>query len=587
MTRELTVDWLVAGSGAAGMTSAIVAHQLGGRVLVVEKEPRYGGTTCKSGGVAWIPANSRQPDWGVSDSIEEAWAYLRGLIGDSVPEPRLRAYVEHASDMLDFMLRHSPVDFTPVPAYMDYYARQPGYKTGGRSMDPGEFDRRLLGGEAAHMRDDYATPLPFSITVHEMLRLGSKDARAVALGAKLLLRYWLDLPARLRGEPDRRMTLGSGLVGQLRYGLLQRDIPLWLNAPLRELCLENGRVIGALVEYNGQWVRVRSRHGVLLATGGFARNRALREQYQSGPVSDGWSAAAPGSTGDGILLGQAAGAATAFMGSAWWSPAFLAPGGQAQALISGKAYPGSIMVNRQGRRFTNEAQPYEDVVKDQYASEARGEGAVPCYLVFDARFRRRYAAGPVKPAWLQPDRRVPAEYFSSGLFTRAGSLAELAAKLGLDAQGLQATVAHFNVNARRGEDPDFQRGASVHDRFYADHRVQPNPCLGPLEEAPFYALRLEAGDLDTKGGLQCDQHARVLDEQGAVIPGLYAAGNTSAAVMGDTYPGAGATIGSAMTFGYLAARHAVGTGSVGGEMDTGDRADTRDDTCAREDTATQ
>ena len=556
MLREVTTDWLVAGSGAAGLTSAIVADQLGGRVLVVEKEGRYGGTTCKSGGVAWVPANSRQSQWGVRDSVEEGWAYLHSLIGDSVPQARLRAYAERAREMLDFMLQHSAVDFTPLPDYMDYYESKPGYKPGGRSMDPGAFDRRLLGEAASQIRDDYITLFPFGITVREMLRLARMDAGAFLLGARLALRYWLDLPARLRGEPDRRITLGAGLVAQLRYGLLQRDIPLWLNCPVHELCLENGRVSGALVERDGEQIRVHARRGVLLATGGFARNLTLREQHQQSPVSDNWTAAASGANGDAVQLGQAAGAALGFMGSAWWSPSYLPPDGQAQALISGKAYPGSIMVNRLGRRFTNEAQPYEDVVKDQYASEARGEGAVPCYLVFDARFRRRYAAGPVKPSRMQPDWRVPAEWFESGLLTRADSLAALATALGIDAEGLQATVRQFNEHARRGEDPDFQRGATLHDRFYADHRVQPNPSLGPLEEAPFYALRIQAGDLDTKGGLLCDEHGRVVNEAGDVIPGLYAAGNASAAVMGDTYPGAGATIGSAMTFGYLAARHA-------------------------------
>jgi 3-oxosteroid 1-dehydrogenase len=558
VVRDVTTDWLVAGSGAAGLTSAIVAHQLGGKVLVVEKEARYGGTTCKSGGVAWIPANSRQAQWGVQDSVEEGWTYLSSLIGDSVPEARLRAYAERAREMLDFMLQHSAVDFTPLPDYMDYYESRPGYKPGGRSMDPGAFDRRLLGDEARRIRDDYITLFPFSITVREMLRLGAMDGGAFLLGARLALRYWLDLPARLRGEPDRRISLGAGLVAQLRYGLLQRDVPLWLSTPVEELCVEDGRVTGALVSREGETLRVHARRGVLLATGGFARDLALRETWQQPPVSDVWSAAAPGATGDAVRLGQAVGAQLGFMGSAWWSPSYRPPGGTAQALISGKAYPGSIMVNRQGRRFTNEAQPYEDVVKDQYASEARGERAVPAWLIFDGRFRRRYAAGPVKPAWMQPDWRVPAAWFDSGLLTRADSLESLAEKLGIDAPGLLATVQRFNRHARSGEDPEFGRGATLHDRFYADHKVQPNPSLGPLEEAPFYALRIEAGDLDTKGGLACDEYGRVLDGAGNVITGLYAAGNASAAVMGDTYPGAGATIGSAMTFGYLAARHALG-----------------------------
>ncbi|MDP4918730.1 MAG: FAD-binding protein, partial [Haliea sp.] len=296
--------------------------------------------------------------------------------------------------------------------------------------------------------------------------------------------------------------------------------------------------------------------GVLLATGGFSHNAEMRRTYQQAPIGSEWTAAAPGATGDGIRLGQELGAALGFMGSAWWSPTYRMPKGPVLALIAGKAYPGSIMVNKKGLRFTNEAQPYEDVVKDQYASELRGEGAVPCYLVFDARYRQQYPVGHIKPGKMVGDGQLPEDLFSSGLLTRAESLEALAAALDIDAAGLAATVERFNRHAREGRDPDYGRGDTEHDRYYADPKVLPNPSLGPLETAPYYALRCDAGDLDTKGGLLCDEHARVLEESGAVSPGLYAAGNTSAAIMGDTYPGAGATIGSAMTFAYLAAQHA-------------------------------
>jgi 3-oxosteroid 1-dehydrogenase len=337
---------------------------------------------------------------------------------------------------------------------------------------------------------------------------------------------------------------------------MDRDIPLWLGAPMRELLVEEGRVVGAIIEREGERVTVRARRGVLLATGGFSHNVAMRRQYQQGPVSADWTGSAPGSTGDGIQMGKAVGAGLGFMGCAWWSPTYRLPDERSLALIAGKGYPRSIMVNKQGRRFTNEAQPYEDVVKDQYASELRGEGAVPCYLVFDSVFRRKYPVGHILPGKLEKDAMLAHSIFESGLLTRADTLAELAGKLDIDAAELEKTVGRFNEFARRGEDPDFGRGLSEHDRYYADKLCTPNPCLGPLEQGPFYALRCEAGDLDTKGGLDCDEHGRVLAESGAVIPGLYAAGNTSAAAMGDTYPGAGATIGSAMTFAYLAAQSA-------------------------------
>ncbi len=560
MAFDVETDWLIAGAGAAGMTSAVVAAQLGGDVLLVEKEPLYGGTTAKSGGVAWIPGNHRQREMGIEDSTEEGFQYLRGLIGDSVAEPRLRAFAERGPEMLQFMMEHSHVEYTPLPEYMDYYENTPGYKSGGRSMDPGAFSLRRLGPAAADIRighyDDIL--MPFNVTVVEGKRLGDMGVGAYLLGARLLLRYLLDLPARLKKQRDNRVTLGPGLIARLRKSMQDQNIPLWLNSPMRELITQEDRVVGAVVEHEGKTLRVRARRGVMLGTGGFAQHAAMRREHQRHPIGSEWTAAAPGATGDGIRMGQDAGAATDFMGSSWWSPTYQIPDGRILALIAGKSNPGSIMVNSRGERFTNEAQPYEDLVKSQYEANTESASTIPCYLVFDAGFRKRYPIGHMRPGQVEGDAALPPGYFESGLLTRADSLEELAQKLDMETETLCTTVRRFNAHAKRGEDPQFNRGASLHDRYYADKRVQPNPSLGPLERAPFYALRLEPGDLDTKGGLQCDEHARVLREDGSVITGLYAAGNTSAAVMGDTYPGAGATIGSAMTFGYIGARHAFG-----------------------------
>jgi 3-oxosteroid 1-dehydrogenase len=558
------VDWLVAGSGAAGMTGAVVAHQLGGSVLLVEKADCYGGTTAKSGGVAWIPGNHLQAAAGIEDSAGDGYRYLKGLIGDSVDDARVRAYSERAPEMLRFMQQHSHIDYTPLPDYMDYYESVPGYRPGGRSLDPTPVHLRKLGAAAATLRRGHYSGLllPFNVSVVEGRKLQEMDLGAYLLGIKLLLRYWLDIPARLRGGEDDRVTLGPAIVARLRRSMLDRDIPLWLDAPMRELLTEGDRVCGASVEYQGRLQHITARKGVLLATGGFARNAELRQQYQPGPTGSAWSAAAPGATGDGIVMGQQVGAALDFMDCAWWSPTYTLPDGRTLALIAGKAYPGSIMVNKQGKRFSNEAQPYEDLVKDQYASEARGEGAIPAYLVFDRRFRQKYSAGHIKPAKIADDSTLPADYFDSGLLTSAPSLRELAARLDIDGEQLEQTVSTFNAHASRGDDPEFGRGSTAHDRYYADHKVAPNPSLGPLDQAPYYALRCDPGDLDTKGGLKCDASGRVLDQRGQAIAGLYAAGNTSAAAMGNTYPGAGATIGSAMTFAYIAAQHAFAAGDA-------------------------
>ena len=557
--QEQEVDWLVAGAGAAGMTGAIAAHQLGGSVLVVEKEPVYGGTTAKSGGVIWIPGNDSQRECGISDSPEEGFQYLKGLIGDSVNEARLRAFTAGAPEMLRFMAQNSHVDYSALPEYMDYYEHIPGYKSGGRSMDSAPLHLNTLGTEADHIRIGHydGLLLPFNVTVIEGRKLQEMDLGAYLTGFKLLLRYLLELPGNWKTKRDRRMTLGPALVARLRRSLMDRDIPLWLDSPITELLQnEQGRVTGAIVTKNGKEHQITARRGVLLATGGFSQNAVMRRQYQQAPIGRDWTAASPGATGDGIQLGLQAGADLDFMGSAWWSPTYRIPDGRVLALIAGKAYPGSIMINGQGRRFTNEAQPYEDVVKDQYASEARGESAIPCYLVFDHGFRSKYAIGHIKPGKVEDDSKIPADYFTTGLLTKAGTLEELAGKLGIDPDTLLETVTAFNEPSLQGKDPLFNRGATIHDRYYADKTVEPNPSLGPVAKAPFYALRCEPGDLDTKGGLQCDEHGRVLTPNGQAIEGLYAAGNTSAAVMGDTYPGAGATIGSAMTFGYLAAKFA-------------------------------
>jgi 3-oxosteroid 1-dehydrogenase len=553
------VDWLVAGAGAAGMTGAVVAHQLGGSVLVVEKESVYGGTTAKSGGVAWIPANHRQTEVHVLDSVEEGYSYLKGLIGNSVSDARVRAYAQQAREMLLFMMQHSHVEFSALPRYMDYYEHLSGYKPGGRSMDNTPINLRRLGTDANTIRlGHYDGLLPFNVTVEEGQRLQAMDAGAYFLGLRLFLRYLLDIPSRLRRQRDNRLTLGPALVARLRLSLQDRGIPVWLDAPLQELLLDKGKVCGALVNHAGRIQRVHARRGVLLATGGFSHNAEMRQQYQQSPIGSDWTAAAPGATGDAVTVGTRIGAALDFMDCAWWSPTYKIPDGRVLALIAGKSNPGSIMVNRLGKRFANEAQPYEDLVKAQYASEARGEGAIPCYLVFDATYRSKYAVGHIKPGKVEHDRRLSPDNFKSGLLTRADSLEELADRLQIERDALLATVANFNRNARNGEDPEFGRGATEHDRYYADKTVSPNPSLGPLETAPYYALRCDPGDLDTKGGLLCNEHAQVLHTSGAVIEGLYAAGNASAAVMGNTYPGAGATIGSAMTFAYIAARHAFG-----------------------------
>ncbi len=562
MGWDQSVDFLVVGSGGGGLTAALVAHDLGLDTLVLEKADCYGGTTAMSGGVIWVPDNHLMKAAGIADSREDALAYLRRVVGPEVAADRLEAYVDHAPQMLRYLEQHSRVRFNAAVQYSDYYAELPGGKPGGRSLDPVPISRRALGEEHLRLRPPVGERVlkRFMITAieaHDVMQ--SKARQAWIIGKRLLLHY-LDIPWRLRGLPDARLTLGQGLVGNLRASLLDRRVPLWLNTAVQELVVEGGRVTGAVIVREGRTLRIAARKGVLLAAGGFAQNTALRKRYQQEPIGNRWTNANPHDMGDGILMGEAVGAALEFMHCAWWTPTYILPDGTPEALIVGKSMPGCIFVNKAGRRFVNEAAPYEDVVKGQYAANKAAEPSIPCFMVFDARYRRQYTIGNgrILPSTMMPDDRVPPRYFESGFLQKGETLRHLAGKIGIDPEGLEATISRFNRFAASGVDEDFRRGEALQDRYYSDIKVQPNPTLAPLLEPPFYAIAIYPGDLGTKGGLKCDARARVLDGQGQVIAGLYATGNCSGAVMGNSYPGAGSTIGPAMAFGYIAARDAAG-----------------------------
>ena len=554
-----STDFLVVGSGGGGMTGAITAHDGGAEVLIIEKTDRYGGTTTMSGGVIWVPNNHLMKAAGIEDSEEEAWEYLRAVTGGEVCEQRLRSYIRHAPQMVQALENQGDVRYGAATTYMDYYPELPGAKCGGRSLDPEPFSARKLKGLVDQQRQSrQGNVLNFSVTAREGRALVNFNWQSWLLLIRRLALYYLDIPSRLRGLPDNRMTLGRSLGGQLRYAVMRRAIPLWLDTRLLQLLVSDGVVTGAVLEKDGVKLRVRARKGVLLAAGGFDHNQQMREQYHPASWRPGWSAGNPGNTGDAILAGQAVGAALEFMHCAWWTPTYRMPDGRADALIAGKSMPGSIFVDLAGQRFTNEAAPYEDVTKEQFAAHEVSAASVPCYMVFDANYRRNYPIGPIGPAKAMPDELIPADLKQMNFLRRAASLRELAELVSIDADGLEATVARFNGFAATGKDLDFGRGDSVHDRYYSDPAVTPNPNLGPLERGPYYAIEILAGDLGTKGGLKADACGRVLDEGGEAIPGLYASGNCSASVMGNSYPGAGSTIGPAMTFAWLAARHATG-----------------------------
>jgi succinate dehydrogenase/fumarate reductase flavoprotein subunit len=329
-------------------------------------------------------------------------------------------------------------------------------------------------------------------------------------------------------------------------GLRRLRIPVWFESPLQDLVLEDGKVVGAVVTREGRDVTVRANRGVLLSAGGFDRNEQMRHEYQSSVIDTSWSLGTPANTGDAIRIAERAGADLAFMDEAWWFPAVPLPGPMPGMLLAERSLPGQVIVDRQGRRFLNEAVNY------MTAGQILIKQELPVWIVFDQRFRNRYPfTGTVFPH--QP---LPRSWYDAGVAVKADTVDALAAQLGMPE--LADTVQRFNLLAAAGRDDDFHRGDSAYDRYYGDPTVVPNPCLGPVDAGPFYAVQVVPGDLGTCGGVRADGHARALRPDGSVIAGLYAAGNAASNIFGRVYPGPGATIGLGLTYSYVAARHAAG-----------------------------
>ncbi len=553
-----SVDILVVGSGAGAMTTGIYAHDHGLSALLIEKTDQYGGSSAMSGGSLWVPNNHLMEASGVSDSREEALKYLKHITRGEVPDAKLETYVDVAPEMLKYLTDKTQLKLICMPKYADYYPESPGGKPGARSCEADHFDAKLLEDEFEKQRP----PAPQELVMNRM-SMTATEARTILTGApgwismtvKMMLRYWLDPSWRMRTTRDRTLSLGNALIAMLRRSMMDRDIPLWLNTPAKELIVENGAVVGILAERDGQPIRIKGERGVVLAAGGFESNAAMRKKYLPNPTEAGWTVANPGNTGEVINMGMELGAAVDLMDDAWWGPTTVVPDeDRARMLVVEKGLPGSVFVNKRGERFMNEAMPYNDICKAMYENHSEESPSVPCYMVFDATYRKKYPCGPMLPGAQQPDFFLPKKLTETRYLKKADNLDDLARQLGVDAENLKKTVAQMNEYAKTGKDPDFQRGESVFDQYYGDANVKPNSCLAPIETAPYYGIVVYAGDLGTKGGLRTDEAARVLKESGEAIPGLYAIGNCSASVMGRTYPGAGGTIAPAMTFGYIVAR---------------------------------
>ncbi len=546
---DYLVDVLIVGSGAAALVAALVVKEAGFEPLVVEKTELVGGSSAMSGGGLWIPNNPISREAGVQDSFEAAWRYLEAIVPDTGPASspeRRRAFLEYGPAMVEF-LRHLGFRWRASLGYPDYYPEQPGGSTAGRCVEGAVFDGRQLSTWLRRLRRYPAMP---------MIPLYTNEAAHFALALRTLRGFWtvLRVGARLvshRARGHIPLTMGGSLVGQLLWLCLQRAVPIWTESPFEELITgRDGRVVGAVVRHGERAVRVGAQGGVLLAAGGFDHNQEMRERYLPKPTSTNWAVGAPGDTGDAIQVAQALGAAVALMDKAWGGPVAITPSGTVLFLLWERSLPFGLIVDSKGERFMNESAPYVDCWHAQYERH-RQVPAIPAWLIVDSKHRRFYPFGQLPPGV------TPASATGPEFLVRADTLRELAARIGVDPDGLERTVERFNQMARRGQDEDFHRGKSAYDRFYGDPRVKPNPNLGPLDRPPFYATAIYPGELGTLGGLLTDRWGQVVREDSRPIPGLYATGNTSASVFGGTYPGPGATLGPACTFAYIAMKHAI------------------------------
>ncbi|MDX1374661.1 MAG: FAD-dependent oxidoreductase [Burkholderiales bacterium] len=560
--KTIECDALVVGSGAGGLAAACTAAHHGLDVIVAEKEPLFGGTTAYSAGVIWIPLSGHAVRAGLADSRDAAFRYLEAEIGPQLDRTKTAAFLAHGPEMLAFLEQHTHVRYLLMDNWSDYHPDMPGASQGGRSLLPEPYDGRLLGERFRELRPPLPTMMLFggmSVSRDDIPHLlnATRAPRSAWHVTRLLARYAMD---RLRYARGTRITNGNALVARLAKSLFERDVPLWLSSPVTKLLVEDGAVRGALVQRASGALEVRTRRGVVLASGGFPRNAELRARHYRHVAAGKRHVplAPPGNTGDGARLAREAGGmfqAEANQPAAW-TPVSLVPqadgGVQPFPHFIDRCKPGYIVVDRRGRRFANEADSYHDFVPRMI--EACSEDAdVEAYLVTDHRAIRRYGIGVVAPSPMPLEPHV-----RSGYLVRAASPEALARALGVDPQGFVRTLDAYNAHAARGEDPAFGKGSNAYHRFGGDPTHGPNPNLAPIVSPPFYAVRLVPSDLGTFLGIATDAAARVLDVNERPIPGLYMAGNDMASVMGGSYPGAGITIGPAMTFGYIAGRRLAG-----------------------------
>jgi len=550
-------DVVVIGAGAGGMTAAAVAAAEGLSVLVIEKTEFVGGTTAWSGGMVWIPGNTQMKQAGLDDSPSEAASYLADTVPETENADLREAFLARGPEAVDYLEANTEVRLQSVKRYPDYYPEKPGSTAGGRVLEPVSFDGATLGANFVRLRP----PLPeFTLFGGMMvnrldiphLRKVGRSLRSTLRAMHLVSQYALQ---RLRAPRGTTLHLGNALAGRLYASLLKRNVDILFGASVEQLLIEGEAVKGvAIRDFSGSR-NIGARRGVVLATGGFSHDAELREQLF--PTGSGLvSATAPAGTGDGLHVALAVRASlnTRVASPGYWVPASLfkrANGiqGVFPHTVTDRAKPGVIAVNAAGKRFVNEALSYHEFV---LAMLRDGNDVVnrSFYLVCDRRFLWAYGLGRIQPFTHRVKR-----YVQSGELIEAPSIDALAAAIGVERSTLAKTLEKYNVSARIGLDPEFRRGTTIYQRHLGDPGRSPNPCVAPIEQPPFYALRIVPADLGTAIGLKTDSYARVLRKDGGVFLGLYACGNDMGSIMNGNYPGPGITLGPALTFGYIAGRH--------------------------------
>jgi succinate dehydrogenase/fumarate reductase flavoprotein subunit len=568
--KNVDCDVLVVGTGASGMAAAITAASQGLKVLVVEKEARFGGTTARSGGWLWVPGTRLATEQGIHEVPGAARTYLQHEATTHFDAARVDAFIDNGPKAIEFFTRKTCVQFDMPPVFPDYHAEAPGGAQGGRSMVARPFDGRALGERIKHL----APPLP-ELTVFGMM-LGSgkeiwhfmrafRSLESFFYVAKRLSKHMLDV---LRHGRGMMLTNGNALAGRLAKAAMDLGIPVWLSAPVNKLVIAGDRVIGAMVEREGKTVQVNARVGVVLACGGFPhdvqRRAALFPHAPTG--KEHFTPSPAGNTGDGLRMAEAVGAYVdpTIPNAAAWVPTSVTkrPDGSAGVMphFIDRAKPGVIAVTRHGKRFTNEANSYHDFVQALVAA-TKGDKDIHAWEICDHATLRQYGMGCVAPFPLPIGRHLRTGYLKRGRTVEA-----LAREIGVDAKALKSTIDTFNQDAKNGDDPAFGRGSKAYNRYQGDAQNMPNPCVRPIVTGPFYAIKLVIGDIGTFAGLAVDEQTRVLDANRQPIAGLHAVGNDAASIMGGNYPGAGITLGPAMTFGYVAGMALAGAAPADGAV---------------------